>query len=368
MMDEVRTGPGGTEAKERGEEPMLRLALLSTPRSGNTWTRALLGSLYELKQLPIHKPEELDWDNLPRRCVIQLHWYPNDPFPQMLEQHHVQPVVLARHPLDGLMSWLNYVYYIHQEGYCPGGGECLDCPIVGVSPRSEAFLEWTRTEYARCFLYHSPSWWIRPGVIQVRYEDLVEDTEQALGVLTEALGETPRIPIREVVAANAIGRKKPGQDVWHFHYWQGQPGLWKRLIPATEAREIARSIPEPFEMLGYPCDPDETLGPFEADLNWNLLQLDSTREHLRLERAKHRKTIKDLLGVQNELEVSVRKYQDELEAHERTKQELIQAQSSPSVLRPLKGIAKRILRTDPGQPHQATRARVAKSIEHAEKT
>ena len=55
---------------------MLRLALVSTPRSGNTWTRAPLGSLYELEQIPVHTPEEVDWEHLPRRCVIQIHWYP----------------------------------------------------------------------------------------------------------------------------------------------------------------------------------------------------------------------------------------------------------------------------------------------------
>src|SRR3954469_25854329 len=140
-----------TDATTTGE---LRLALISTPRSGNTWARALLATLFDLEPIPVHRPEEIDWEHLPLRCVIQLHWYHEDTFIERLQRHGVRPVVMARHPLDVLMSWLNFAYYVHQEGLCPGPGVCLDCPIVGVLPRSEAFLEWTRSEYARCFLYY----------------------------------------------------------------------------------------------------------------------------------------------------------------------------------------------------------------------
>ena len=73
----------------------------------------------------------------------------------------------------------------------------------------------------------------------LRYEDLVADPQRALERLVPAIGEPPRRPIAEVVDANAIGRKKPDHEVWHFHYWQGQPGLWRALIPAAEALAIA---------------------------------------------------------------------------------------------------------------------------------
>ncbi len=199
------------------------------PRSGNTWTRELLGSLYELEQIPVHTPEEVDWEHLPERCVIQIHWYPKEPFLQLLERHDVQVAVLARHPFDVLMSWLNCVLLYSPRGVLPRWRRVPRlCAIVGVLPRSEAFLEWTRSEYARCFLFHSPSWWDRPEIIRVRYEDLVADTQEALERLVQAIGQPPRRSIATVVEANAIGRKKPGHEVWHFHYWQGQPGTLER--------------------------------------------------------------------------------------------------------------------------------------------
>jgi hypothetical protein len=359
-MDEPAPGPATHGDGDGGG--MLRLALISTPRSGNTWARALLGSLYDLEPIPVHAPEEVDWENLPRRCVIQIHWYPIEPFVGWLERHGVRVVVLARHPLDVLMSWLNYVYYVHQEGYCPGGGGCNECAIVGAYPRSAAFLDWVRGEFGRCLLCYSPAWWHREGVVRLRYEDLVADAETVLTRLVDEIGERPRRSIAEVVAANAIAQQKPGQEVWHFHYWQGRPGLWRELIPAAEARAIAKFIPEPFEMLGYSCDPDERLEPSQADQNWTRLQLDSTREHLGLERAKHRKTIKDLLLVREELADSIRTLREERAAHEQTRlnlamtqtqldarsRELAPVETVPLVItRRLKRIAARVFRMDP---------------------
>jgi hypothetical protein len=294
-MSEAHVSPDGDATERDGET--LRLAVISSPRSGNTWVRQLLARIYGLEEIPVHFPEEIDWDHLPRRCVIQVHAYPVESFPGLLEQHGVRVVVLARHPLDVLASWLNLVFYSHQEGYCPGGGACDECALVGVLPRSREFMDWACSDHGRLFLCYSPAWWRRPGVIRGVYEEFVADPEAALGRMVEQIGEPPRSPIAEVVASGRIGQKKSSQEVWHFHYWQGRPGLWRCLFPAAEARAIAANIPEAFEWLGYDCDPDATLDGRDADQNWLRLQLDSTREHLRLERMKHRQTLQNLTAL-----------------------------------------------------------------------
>jgi hypothetical protein len=339
---------------------MLRLALISTPRSGNTWARALLESIYDLKPIPVHFPEEIDWDKLPGRCVIQIHWYPIEPFFGLLEKHGVRVVVLSRHPFDVLMSWLNYAYYVHQEGYCPGGGSCTECGIVGVLPRSEAFLEWARGEYGRCLLCYSPAWWNHAGVMRLRYEDLVAEPEATLARLTGQVGEPPRRSIAEAVEKHSIAQRKPSQDVWHFHYWQGQPGLWREFIPAAEARLIAASVPEPFDILGYRCDPDEGLEPARADQNWTRLQLESTREHLRLERSKHRKTVKDFKTVQEELERARQALESEKLALDELRRTLSSTEAQLEVaMRPnsgLRSIARRVKRIANRFQHSSRRA------------
>src|SRR4051794_20484801 len=157
-------GPAHVRPDGEGGRGGLRLAINSTPRSGNTWVRMQLAALYGLEQIPVHHADEIDWGNLPARCVIQTHWWPLDPFLEQLANNRVRVVVLARHPLDVLMSWLNLAYYKHQDGRCPGGGACTECGIAGVSPTSRAFLDYAAGGLGRLLLCHTPAWWYRPGV------------------------------------------------------------------------------------------------------------------------------------------------------------------------------------------------------------
>jgi hypothetical protein len=215
-------------------------------------------------------------------------------------------------------------------------------------PRSQAFLDWIAGRIGRHFLCYSPAWWNREGVFRLRYHDLVESAESTLERLVAQIGHPVRRPIAEAVEANAIGLKKPAADVWHYHYWQGRPGLWRDLIPAAEARRIAASVPEPFEVLGYECDPNESLTPEEADHNWLRLQLHSTREHLRLERHKHRRTIKDMLELQERFAQTGVALEDERRNHQATLAALDRAtlwQRPVEVLRRSPGgIARRVKR------------------------
>jgi len=55
------------------------------------------------------------------------------------------------------------------------------------------------------------------------------------------------------------------------HFWQGKPGLWKKLSTAEVARHIASAQPRSFERLGYRCDPDPGLTREQADANWDTL-------------------------------------------------------------------------------------------------
>ncbi len=180
----------GTGTGEAGGE-RLRIAVISTPRSGNTWVRMQLASLYELEQISVHFPHEIDWDHLPERCVIQIHWYPNPEFVARLAAQNVRVVVLARHPMDVLMSWLNLVYYKHEDGRCPGNGSCTECGIVGVAPGSDVFVDYARSYYGRVMLCYSPAWWDKPGVARARYEDFLSAQAVELGRLVEQLGAAP---------------------------------------------------------------------------------------------------------------------------------------------------------------------------------
>ncbi len=280
---------------------MLRLAIIGTPRSGNTWTRSLLARLYNLEEISVHFPENIPWKTLPERCVIQIHWYPIEPFVSQLAEEGIRVVVMARHPLDVLMSWLNYSFYVHLEGHCLGKGLCTECAIVGTSPGSDAFLKYVRSESARILLCYSPAWWRRSGVIRLRYEDLVNDPEVRLDRLTSEVGEAPLRDIPSILESTSIRAMKPSNQGWQYHYWQGHPGIWRDFLTADLARAVADFIPEPFNFLGYECNPDLTLDADRAEQNWLRLQLASTREHLSLEREKRIRALTELASVREGL-------------------------------------------------------------------
>ena len=50
----------------------MRIAVVSTPRAGNTWVRHLLGAAYRLPHLARHAMADADWAALPPEVVLPL--------------------------------------------------------------------------------------------------------------------------------------------------------------------------------------------------------------------------------------------------------------------------------------------------------
>ncbi len=302
MMDESRGGgPAPIEGRgrswdRRGDE--LRIALVGSPRSGNTWLRGLLASICGLDELAVHHPDEVDWGALPSRCVVQIHWLREAPFVARLARHGFRVVVPARHPLDALISGLNYQQYVPEPfRWTDGlGGERT---LRGATPRSREFLEYALSDHRGSVLSFSPEWWGRPGTLGVRYEDLVADAEGVLARILGELGADVRWSIAEAVAARSLASVRARPAEWTYHHWQGRPGLWRALIPARLARQIAEAQRDVLETLGYECDPDESLSDDRADANWYELQYHTARRHLDAERARHDQTRASLAAARS---------------------------------------------------------------------
>src|SRR6185312_13163579 len=94
-------------------------------------------------------------------------------------------------------------------------------------------------------------------------------------------------------------------------------------IPRAEAEWLAEQRREFFDVVGYPVDPDLALEPLQADLNWIQLQLNSTREHLGLERSKHRTRIAETTELRHQLQLAQRSSADQETAYRETHAELI---------------------------------------------
>lgn len=309
---------------------VLRLAIISTPRSGNTWTRYLLGSLYDIPHMAVHRPEDIPWADAPPRLVVQLHWRPVEPLLGELERHRFGVVVLSRHPLDTLVSLLSWV------NNCPDpsrfwsehptldGDSGNELPLIDLSPSCAGFVDYAGSSRARSLLSVSSQWWKDPRSHRVRYEDLVRDTAGTLAGLVESIGHAPARTMAEVISANSIDELRDAHAQRSLHFWQGQPGLWTRFIPAPQARAIAATLADCFETLGYSCTPDESLTDDQARANWYRVQYESLRRERDRWTQGHAKSAEDaqlrhsLSAVRSQVDTVHRLLYEERVAHQAT--------------------------------------------------
>lgn len=261
----------------------LRIAVIGTPRSGNTWVRGLIGALYGLEELAVASRESLDWERLPERCIVQIHQYPEPDFEAMLTRLGVRVVVPARHPLDVMISALNYAQFIeHPPRWVDGSGNELT--LKGASPVDREFLEYASNAQPGAILSISPAWWKKPGSLRIRFEDLVADPEGSIAGLASRIDSRILHPIPMVAQSFSIDSRRSNAQVWQYHFGMGVPGIWRELIPTRPALEIAERQREAFEILGYPCLPDPELSPIRAERNWYRFQSQLLSRHLEDER------------------------------------------------------------------------------------
>jgi len=294
--------------------PPLRIAVVSTPRAGNTWVRHLLGTAYQVPHFARHSMADADWAALPPEVVLQIHWRREPSFVAKLAEHGFRVVTVARHPLDVLISILHFcVYESESEDWLLGAGG-TEAEIYATMPRSRAFIEYAKGPRAVELLAVTPDWWGQTGVLGLRYEDCVRDTDAELRKIETSFG-----PVREASRAVVIEKCSLGQlrkEAINNHFWKGSPGLWKLLLPAKEAQEIASTMTNAMVLFDYSCDPDPNLSDLEADLNWARFVGDEVKQTLSRNTEGHRTELKvreeQLAEVARQYEVLVKRLERSL--------------------------------------------------------
>jgi hypothetical protein len=299
----------------------MRLAVIGTPRSGNTWLRLMLAGAYGCESLASHRVDEVPWLALPGDVVVQLHQPADSDVGALLEEHGFRVVALARHPLDVLLSILHFASHDPSPArWLEGAGDEL--AIAGASPLDAAFLDYATGPRATALLAISRDWWTRDGALRLRYEDLHRDAAAELGRLTEAIGAPARRELAAVVAANSLERLRPSST--NHHFWLGRPGHWRRILTGSPARKIEAAQPESFTLFDYVCDPDPELDPVTAQANWLRIARPADRvprarhEAIRLADSNEIRNLRaqrlDLLQRREQVELALRAQEQELAA------------------------------------------------------
>ena len=244
----------------------LRIAVVSSPRCGNTWIRNVIAKALDLEQLAVHNYLDLPVP-LPSRCCMQLHWYREPNFQKYLTSNCFRIVVLCRHPLDLLVSTLHFIRYEPMIAEWLKGNAEIPKDLPGKPPTSEAFLRYAMSWGAENLLSISYQWSHDPAVVALRYEDLVERPDETFVSLATGL----KLPVHTFKAAAREVSLDTFQSLPNRHGWHGTPGLWSQLIPPFAARAIFRRHRHIFNYLGYSV-PLRLLSRSIALRNWNNLQ------------------------------------------------------------------------------------------------
>ncbi|HEY9210837.1 MAG TPA: hypothetical protein VIO56_05450 [Methylotenera sp.] len=226
----------------------LRIALVSTPRSGNTWLRLILGDIYELEHFAVHSPDDLNFDKLPKRCIVQLHWQRSAEFIEYLKKYGFIIVTIGRHPLDVLISILQFCTREPQTAFwlCGEGGD--ERGIVGKTPLDTEFLNYAKSSRASNLLSVTCDWW-NFSTARIQYEDMLAEPEYALSLFVNNIAA----PVNDI--ASSVRKYRFDQlksSASNGHYWQGKCGIWERVLPLNYALDIFECHRPIFDTLGYP--------------------------------------------------------------------------------------------------------------------
>lgn len=238
----------------------MRLAVIGTPRSGNSLLRKVLAHAYGLAEVGSHDPEYL-MEDLPDDTVYQVHASCTPRVRESLRRQGVLVITPTRHPLDTLLSMLHFAQFEPEVDRWLGGRFLADLP--GCDPTSRAFREFAVGDGAGALLDVSAGWAPFADVVI----DYAASASDPLAVLEhEGLGAhrivgDPRV-MREVSAFDAFHRSS------NMHGWLGRAGYWTSFIPVDLARDIAAAHPRAFAVGGHTIDGAADTPAPEIRLAW----------------------------------------------------------------------------------------------------
>jgi hypothetical protein len=173
----------------------MRIFLACTPRTGNLWIRRVVARVLDLPNFAAHNPGEIDWDHLPERCLVAMHWHCTAAFSGFLRNHGFRTIVTVRHPLDVLVSILHFALLEPMTARWLEGESGNEKPLIGATPVSKEFATYCLSYRAASLLSISREWRNEAEAI-IRYEDFLASPRSASQQILRALNVEPLTSIR----------------------------------------------------------------------------------------------------------------------------------------------------------------------------
>jgi len=233
-------------------EAQLRILILSTPKTGNTWLSRLLASVYDLPQVGLvtpFDPQQARW--LGNRWILFHHLRPSAEILEWIEEIEPVLVTAVRHPADVLVS-----LYYHLREFRQGAIDLDAVRAMLAEPFERKDIACDATGSFRDDLECSLGW-VRTGKAHVvRYEDLWRDVHGELTRLTSLISPVPASKIDLAIERSdfSLMRRLAGGHGGFFR--SGKVGSWVEALPQEVLDEFEK---EPYRSLvaelGYSMDP-----------------------------------------------------------------------------------------------------------------
>lgn len=249
-------GPGSPDNHPRIET--LKIVVVGTPKTGNTWVKHLLAEAYDLPLVRL-KP---DFDVAEARAagnrwISHQHYLPSEKLLAWGAAEGVVFVCPVRHPGDVLVSLWHHVRN-RRGAKMPAETDYSDSTAM-LRDGPNALGEHTRRFVELGFHYYlnlSIAWLGLPGVRAVRYEDLWECPVESLRALTGAILPLTEERVRLALCACELGLMQNLLDPDKKFLRQGGTGGWRSIVPDDIKRQLTVLDPYPtqFAALGYTMD------------------------------------------------------------------------------------------------------------------
>jgi hypothetical protein len=246
----------------------LKILIVSTPKTGNTWLKSLLALAYDLPVVEFPMPEfwrDFDpeqFDKLGPRWIAHQHLPPYQSFVDWTRDRHIVLATTVRHPGDTLVSLYYYVRNFAGKTFIDPQTVRLLLPQNKEARSSriefhDGFEAYVRTKFFKA-LNFSIAWLQRDLSYGIRYEDLWYSPFETLQALTDEIHPVPESVLKNAVAKSRIDQMRAdvGEDRHFFR--GGGVGGWRSSLPRSIIELLGQSPPYPaqFRWLGYDLDPE----------------------------------------------------------------------------------------------------------------
>jgi hypothetical protein len=240
----------------------LRILIVSTGKTGNTWLKHLLANIYDL---PIVAPGRAfdagELEPLGPRWIAHQHYRARPDLIDCGWHNNIVFVTTLRHPCDALVSKFHYVRNLGRRRKF---ADVDRTPVIALDGKTIGENTASYVLDGFSIALDISLGWLRSGQsLLIRYEDLKLDPVVALQELTDSISQVPVFRIERAIEKCSIDRMRKMKGEHPRFFRQGKVGGWRTELP-EEIIDIFRHTdpyPAQFAELGYSLDQDHPIAP-----------------------------------------------------------------------------------------------------------